>query len=516
MIRIQNLSIETLKGRKLVENLSFNLSSGDKLAVIGEEGNGKSTILKAIYDQNMISNYCKVSGSIEVYGEKICYLEQKLSNEWADQTISDYFLKERPNSERDYSVYDHYDIIQKRLKNFGFSENVLDDDSIIRTLSGGEQVKLQMAKILSQNPSVLLLDEPTNDLDINTLNWMEDFIKNCSMPIMFISHDEILLENCANRILHIEQLIKKSKPKHTLAKCGYLEYVQSRERGIEKQTQIAYSERREKAKKEEVLRQIKQKVENALVAAKKDPSTGRIVAKKMANIKSQEKRMENENLTEIPDVEEAINLIVDKSVTLPNQKKILDFQLDKLKIGDRELSSNIDLKIYGPKKIAIVGENGCGKTTLLKKLLPVLQQTAGLKVGYFSQDYSENLDFTKTPVQELTDANINFNPRTLLGSMKFTREEMEHKIASLSEGQKAKILISKLILEKNNVLVLDEPTRNLSPLSNPIIRGALQEYNGAIITVSHDRKFISEICDEVFELNKDGLITYKKKDDLCL
>ena len=154
----------------------------------------------------MISNYCKVSGSIEVYGEKICYLEQKLSNEWADQTISDYFLKERPNSERDYSVYDHYDIIQKRLKNFGFSENVLDDDSIIRTLSGGEQVKLQMAKILSQNPSVLLLDEPTNDLDINTLNWMEDFIKNCSMPIMFISHDEILLENCANRILHIEHL----------------------------------------------------------------------------------------------------------------------------------------------------------------------------------------------------------------------------------------------------------------------------------------------------------------------
>ena len=292
--------------------------------------------------------------------------------------------------------------------------------------------------------------------------------------------------------------------------------MQSRERGIEKQTQIAYSERREKAKKEEVLRQIKQKVENALVAAKKDPSTGRIVAKKMANIKSQEKRMENENLTEIPDVEEAINLIVDKSVTLPNQKKILDFQLDKLKIGDRELSSNIDLKINGPKKIAIVGENRCGKTTLLKKLLPVLQQTTGLKVGYFSQDYSENLDFTKTPVQELTDANINFNPRTLLGSMKFTREEMEHKIASLSEGQKAKILISKLILEKNNVLVLDEPTRNLSPLSNPIIRGALQEYNGAIITVSHDRKFISEICDEVFELNKDGLITYKKKDDLCL
>lgn len=137
--------------------------------------------------------------------------------------------------------------------------------------------------------------------------------------------------------------------------------------------------------------------------------------------------------------------------------------------------------------------------------MPILQNTTSLKVGYFSQNYSENLNYSATPVEELQEANATLNPRTLLGCLKFTREEMEHKISDLSEGQKAKILITKLIVQKNNVLVLDEPTRNLSPLSNPIIRGVLKNFNGAIITVSHDRKFINEICDEVYKLDKEGL-----------
>lgn len=166
------------------------------------------------------------------------------------------------------------------MTEFGLDKKILEDNTLIKNLSGGEQVKLQMVKILCKNPTVLLLDEPTNDLDINTLEWLENFIKSSELPIIFISHDETLLENCANRILHIEQLMKKVKPKFTLAKCSYDEYVDSRRRGIEKQTQIAYNERREKAKQEEILRQIKQKVENSLNASKKDPSNGRIVAKK--------------------------------------------------------------------------------------------------------------------------------------------------------------------------------------------------------------------------------------------
>ena len=355
----------------------------------------------------------------------------------------------------------------------------------------------------------MLLDEPTNDLDIHTLEIREKYINSTKAPIMFVSHDEMLLENTANQILHIEQLIKKTKPKWTLKKCGYKEYVETRKRGIEHQMQVALNERREHEKQEEILRQIKQKVENALVAAKKDPSSGRIIAKKMANVKAQERRFENEELTEIPDVEEAINVIVDKNVTLPAQKKVIDIEIPTLKAGNKILSKNVELKVYGPQKVAIVGDNGCGKTTLIKQLLPLLENTVGLKVGYFSQNYNEILDYNKTAAEEVFESNNSFNPRTLLGSLKFTRDEMLKPIKSLSEGQKAKIALIKLIIEKNNCLVLDEPTRNLSPLSNPVIRGALKNYNGAIITVSHDRKFINEICDRAYVLNKDGLhLTY--------
>lgn len=505
MINIKNLTITTKKGRILIEKLSFSLNQGDKLAIIGEEGNGKSTLLKAIYDESLISSYCTLSGTIEKKGEIIGYLEQKLSNQWGECPVLDYFLKENPDSDYDYSIYEYFDKIEKKLKDFNIDVNVLENNTLIKQLSGGEQVKLQLVKILCKNPTILLFDEPTNDLDIDTLKWLEKFIKNTPLPIIFISHDEMLLENCSNRILHIEQLVKKSEPKYTLVKSGFKEYAESRKRGIEKQKQIAYNERREKAKQEEVLRRIKQKVENSLNSSKKNPSNGRIVAKKMASIKAQEKKLETETLTEVPDVEEAINLIIDRNITVPSQKKVIDLNIEELKIGNKILSKNLNLSIYGPKKVAIIGDNGCGKTTFLKKIVPILRKTSGLKVGYFSQNYYENLDYSATPVEELQNSNIQLNPRTLLGCLKFTIDEMEHKISDLSEGQKAKILMMKLIIEKNNVLVLDEPTRNLSPLSNPIIREVLKNYNGAIIAVSHDRKFIDEIFDEVFLLDKNGL-----------
>ena len=504
MFTVENLTIETRKGRKLIENISFALNDGDKMAIIGEEGNGKSTLLKALINPKLVP-YCVVSGKINNQNCKIGYLEQKLSSKWDNQTIVDYYLKDEPDDECDYDKYNDIFKFEKELKNMGFEFSHISENTLIKYLSGGEKVKLQLAKISSNNYDVIFLDEPTNDLDIDTLERLEDFILSSKKPIIYISHDETLLENTANRILHIEQLIKKTKPKFTLQKCTYSEYVDARNRQITHQTQIAYSERRERDKKEEILRQIKQKVENALVAAKKDPSSGRIIAKKMANVKAQERRMENEELTEIPDVEEAIKMIVDPTITLPSQKIILDVKIPKLVAGDKELAENVELFIRGPQKIAIVGKNGCGKTTLIKKLVPILRKTSGLKVGYFSQNYGEVLDYNKTALDEMQLSSKDFNAGTVLGSLKFSREEMLHKVKDLSEGQKAKLALMKLIIEKNNVLVLDEPTRNLSPLSNPVIRGVLKKYNGAIITVSHDRKFIKEICDETYVLNEKGL-----------
>lgn len=506
MISVKNLTIETLKGRKLIENLSFNLNDGDKMAVIGEEGNGKSTLIKAIIDPSLVSDYCEVTGSVNLNNSTIGYLEQRLDLGWNDFTVLEYFLKPSLDSDVDYSLYNQINEIEKILRKLNFNVNHLNNEALISTLSGGEKVKIQLAKLRIMSPDVIFLDEPTNDLDIETLEKLESFILSTKAPIMYISHDETLLENTANIILHIEQLIKKTKPKYTLKKCSYSEYVESRKRAIEHQTQIAYNERRERDKKEEILRQMKQKVENALVGAKKDPSSGRIIAKKMANVKALERRYDNEELTEIPDVEEAIKLIVDENITIPSQKIVLDLNLDELKVDNLVLANNINLKVVGPERIAIIGNNGCGKTTLIKTIVPILQQVKGIKVGYFSQNYFEILDYNKSAVDELSYCiDFGYNPRTLLGSLKFTRDEMEHKIMNLSEGQKAKIALCKLIIEKNNVLVLDEPTRNLSPLSNPVIREMLNNFHGAIIAVSHDRKFISNVCDTVYSLDKSGL-----------
>lgn len=505
MIKVDKLSIETLKGRKLIEDVSFVLNPGDKLAIIGEEGNGKSTLMKAIYNQSFVDKYCTVTGQIDKGRDVIGYLEQRLDYAWDDFTVMDYFLMKDPTSDVDYELYNHLPMIKRMCKKYNLNEDYLDTDMQIKHLSGGEKVKLQLVKLSLYDYDAYFLDEPTNDLDIETLEILENFMLSTTKPILFISHDETLLENVANRILHIEQLIKKTKPKFTLEKASYAEYVDARNRAIEHQTQMAYSQRREKEKKEEVLRQIKQKVENALVAAKKDPSSGRIIAKKMANIKAQERRNENEEMIEIPDVEEAIKLVVDKTITLPAQKRVLDFKLPVLSAGSTHLANNVELKMFGPDRIAIVGKNGCGKSTLIKKLYKELQNVPGVKVGYFSQNYSECLDYSKPVMEELQSSSKDFNPRTLLGSLKFTREEMLHSVADLSEGQKAKVLLMKMIIEGNNVLVMDEPTRNLSPLSNPVIRRMLNEYNGAIITISHDRKFIKEVCDKVYVLNRDGL-----------
>ncbi len=514
MLKVNKLTIKTLKGRKLIENLSFTLNDGDKLAIIGEEGNGKSTLLKAIFDKNDLIDYAQVTGSIESSGEVFGYLEQKLSNNWHDFSVLDYLLMKVPNGEVNYSLYNQFKKINNYIKKFNLNDNLLDENTLVGSLSGGEQVKVQLLKILLQEPTILLLDEPTNDLDIDTLVWLEDFINNFDKPIIFISHDETLLEHCANMILHLEQLIKKTRPKHTLFKGGYDDYVATRQRGLEKQTQIAYNERREKEKKEEVLRRIREKVEHSLSSSKKDPANGRIVAKKMASIKAQERKLESDELTEIPDVEESIKLLVDETITIPNQKELLNVHLENLSVPGKMLAKNIDLVVKGAKKVAIIGKNGTGKSTLLKTLLPILQSTRGLKVGYFSQNYYETLDYDKTPVDELTYVNATFNARTFLGSLKFTSEEMTHKIADLSEGQKAKLLLLKLIIEKNNVLVLDEPTRNLSPLSNPVIRKILNQFNGAIISVSHDRKFIENVCDTVYALDEDGLHSVSLTDDL--
>lgn len=218
---------------------------------------------------------------------------------------------------------------------------------------------------------------------------------------------------------------------------------------------------------------------------------------------------EYENMTEIPDSEDAIFVKFNNDINIPNGKQVFDYSLDKLKVDNRILAKDINLIVRGPEKICIIGKNGVGKTTLIRKIAEDLLNRSDIKASYMPQEYEEILDFSISPVEYLTitgDKEENSRIRTFLGSMRYTADEMNHRVAELSGGQKAKLLFLKMTMDGSNVLILDEPTRNFSPLSNPVIRNILREYKGAIISISHDRKYIKEVCSIVYELTKDGLV----------
>ena len=237
----------------------------------------------------------------------------------------------------------------------------------------------------------------------------------------------------------------------------------------------------------------------------------------MHTVKAMEKRFakEDDNMTEMPDQEEAIFFkLGNKEDSIPSGKVVLEYELAELKSsgendeGSRILARNIFFRVQGSEKICIIGKNGIGKTTLIKKIAENLLVRKDLRVEYMPQNYEDLLNLNMTPVDYLDtsgDKEERTRIRTYLGSLKYTVDEMEHPIRELSGGQKAKILLLKMSMSGANVLILDEPTRNFSPLSSPVIRGILSEFPGTIISVSHDRKYIDEVCDKVYELTKDGL-----------
>jgi ATPase subunit of ABC transporter with duplicated ATPase domains len=326
---------------------------------------------------------------------------------------------------------------------------------------------------------------------------------------MYIFQDETLISKTANMILHLEQVIKKTDCKHTLLKIDYDSYVERRIRQIEKQTQVAKSEKREFDKQQEKLQKIMQKVEyQQNTISRSNPHGGQLLKKKMHSLKSQERKLDNKELTKIPDVEEGINFFFE-GVEMPRSKKIISLDIPIFNVYNKTLSKNIKLDVVGDVHMCIIGKNGCGKTTLIREIYNELKDRNDIKVGYMPQVYDDILNKHEFVMDFLSPSNNKdeiTKSRMLLGSMKFTREEMVGKIKDLSNGTKAKLLLAKLVLDKCNVLILDEPTRNVSPLSNPIIRKVLCEYKGTIISVSHDRKYIEEVIDSLYSMTIDGLI----------
>ena len=505
MLQVKNLSMNHTKDSHVLStNLSFVVNEGDKAAIIGEEGNGKSTLLKLIYDPELVENYIEYSGEIINNGEVFGYLAQEISDAEGELSVAEFCQKAGFAELLPYEVHEI-------AADIGIEAEVFDSGRKMKTLSGGEKVKVRMAAVLAKRPDILLLDEPSNDIDIETLEWLENFINYCGKTVLFISHDETLLERTADVIIHMEQLRRKTVARCTVSKTDYSTYVTERALGFEKQEQMARSEKRDFDKKMDRYRQLYQKVDHQQEnISRQDPHGGALLKKKMHSVKSMGKRFEKEkeNLTQMPESEEGIFLRFGEEARVPNGKRVVSVSIPELSAGEKRLCGNINFEVSGGDKICIIGKNGAGKTTLLQKIAEELLARKDLKTAYMPQNYGEGFDLSKDPVELLATGGTKEERtriRTFLGSIKFTANEMSHPAKELSGGQKAKLFFAKMALGDYNVLVLDEPTRNLSPLSNPMIRDALKNFGGVIISVSHDRKYISEVCEKIYELSEAGL-----------
>ncbi len=510
MLQIKDLCISMKKDlRPLLSGFSFALNPGDRVAVIGEEGDGKSTLLKLIYDASMVEGYAEWSGQIMKDGLLLGYLSQEVGPK--EGALSGYefccrepaFLESSPGE------------LSAAAGKLGIPVELFYTDRPVGTLSGGEKVKLRMALLTLKRPDVYLLDEPSNDLDLETLEWLEGFLLDCGKPVIYISHDEALLENTANVILHMELLRRKTLPRWTVARSGYRQYVEERLGRFRKQEQLARKEREEDRKRQEKIRRMEQQVQHRMdsISHAERDAVARLLKKKMKSVKSMEHRYDRErgDMTEFPDSEEALLAGFDPGVSIPAGKTVLELSLPELRTEDgRLLAENIELTVRGPEHICIIGKNGAGKTTLLRKIAVMLLGRGDLKAAYMPQSYAETLDQNMTPVEFLTDGSGEkaalTRAKTYLGSMKYTPEECAHNIYGLSGGQKVKLFFLRMILSGSNVLILDEPTRNFSPLSGPVIRGMVEGFGGCVISVSHDRRFIGQAGGMVYELTERGLL----------
>lgn len=514
MLQIKNLSITHKKDlRVILQDFSCVFNDGDKAVMIGEEGNGKSTLLKWIYHPDLIEGYAEGTGERIVNRERLGYLPQELSFEDRERTVYEFFMQEPA----------FFELSQKDLGRlageFHIPKDFFYEERKMETLSGGEKIKMQMMRLLMAEPTVLLLDEPSNDIDIETLEWLEDMIVSWPHIVLYISHDEMLIEKTANVVIHLEQIRRKTQSRYTVARMPYTKYISERRERLERQEMIALNERREKKIRDEKFRRIFQRVEFEQESiTRQDPGGARLLKKKMHSVKAMERRFarEDEEMTPMPEEESAIFFkLGQKDAKIPAGKTVLEYSLKELYTPDnaRLLSSDIKLWLRGSEKICIIGRNGTGKTTLLRRIADGLLARTDLHAEYMPQNYEDLLEAGMTPADYLSrsgDKEERTRIRTFLGALKYTADEMDHPIAELSGGQKAKVLLLKMSLSGANVLILDEPTRNFSPLSGAVIRQMLAAFPGAIISISHDRKYIDEVCDKVYRLTEEGLQTVEE------
>lgn len=512
MLKVDHLSIRlTSENRFLVSDLSLTAAGGDRLAVIGDEGNGKTTLLKVLAKEKVPG--FDWSGDFAYEGEA-AYLEQEPKVRWRGLSTLDFLLrkdKERAIDFEDYALLAKVDGLRERLS---LSSLAFSLDKKVEEYSGGEMIKVSLLKVLLREPSLLLLDEPTNDLDLTSLAFLTEFLRQEKRPLLFVSHDETLLKDVATGVIELKQLKRKTEARSFFLDVPYATYVATMTKKDEAERRIGEKQRAVYAKKMERFRQIYQRTEylQANLAKEGSDVQGRLLKKHIHVLKSEKRRLEKsqEDFVELPEKKRVLRLFFEESVVFPPNKR-LEIDLPELSVSGRVLAHGVKLRTLGPEKIAIIGDNGVGKSTLLRQIYARLKDRKDLKVGYMPQDYSETLDDEATPYFNLSptsDKKEQEKLKTLLGNELFTPEEMERPVRFLSGGEKAKLLLTRLVVEGSNVILLDEPTRNLSPSSVREVSGLLQDYRGLIIAVSHDRMFLALTFPRILKLTPEGLLPW--------
>ena len=374
--------------------------------------------------------------------------------------------------------------IKSILNGFNFKENTW--QKVIGTLSGGEKTRLAFVKLLLQKPPVLLLDEPTNYLDLDTLDWLEAFLKNYQGAIITVSHDQYFLDHLANQIFEL------NFGKLITFKGNYSQYVKEREL-MNNQQEAAYEKQQEKIKKEEEF------IQKNLVRASttKRAQSRRKALDKMERIKPPKHKQKAR-----------INFTSDR----PSGKEVLIAKDLTIGYPDKTMVSDIDFQVNKNDRVAIIGPNGIGKSTLLKTIMKKLEPKDGsikygasLDIGYYDQEL-QSLDPSKTVLDTIWDRHKTMpekDVRSILASFLFTAEDIDKTVGQLSGGQKARLTLTVLSLEKDNFLLMDEPTNHLDIEAKEVLEQALDNYDGTLLFVSHDRYFINELANKIISV-RDG------------
>ncbi|WP_368634517.1 ribosomal protection-like ABC-F family protein [Kurthia gibsonii] len=509
---------------EILSGVKLEVQHRDRVALVGRNGAGKSTLLKIIagqlsYDSGEIimpkgiklgylDQHAGLESDLSIWDEMMTVFEplkqleqqiRSLELQMAEPTIYE-------NAERYQKITAEYDQLQHDFKERGGFQYEADTRSVlhgmqfypdsyeqsISSLSGGQRTRLALAKLLLTKPELLILDEPTNHLDIETLNWLENYLKNYDGAILIVSHDRYFLDQVVSIVYEVSR--------HHVTKFtgNYSSYLDQKAKNYERDLKLYEKKMDEKAKLETFVQK----------------NLARASTTKMAQ--SRRKVLEKTEWMDSPDGDE-------KSATftfdIEKQSGNDVLSVDDLTIGygQTPISEHINMRAYRKDRIALVGPNGVGKSTLLKTIIKDLPALSGdirygtnVQLGYYDQDLAK-LSTNRTVLREIWDEWPLMNEkdvRTVLGRFLFSGEDVDKIVHDLSGGEKARLTLAKLMLEKNNVLILDEPTNHLDLDSKEVLENALIDFPGTLIFVSHDRYFINRIATKVVELSNEGSFEY--------